>query len=849
MTRPISEPAGVGIFVIGTLPGDVASVVATVADLGIGDPGTAVHAIDSEIRVALRDSSGARADLAELMVRARRSLPAGPWVLGSTGPWLTTPVWREAWAGAALAVVVNSPAPAVLQHLAAGGQRTAAVAAALWERSTRQALHAADGLPAVVVRTAHATEIVRFLGGCGLPVGGAGHGGNRGEQPGSSRPSPAGPSPARPVPMPRLSSGPARLQALVDGLEGSHRRFSGPELAPESPSTPVLVEADGCFERERIRLETCASLALRAVEGVTPPVPPAPPPFESGYGLDAAEDGDGYRRWIARQACRSPSPGTGPAEGPAAGPGGGRHDLPAIGVVVAADRADPALLMRTLASVVAQTHAAWELCVGQAGAGPAGPDARIRHMVSRLASQDPRVRAGPVEEGTVAATNAAAGLVRSPFLAFLGPHDELTPTALAVVAEALAADPEIDVLYTDEDEVDDQGTRRRPRFKPDWSPDLLLSTMYVGQLLVVRRRLIEEVGGLRPELAGSEYFDLALRVTERARRIEHVAQVCFHRRAGPDAYGGTGRDRAGTDRAALESALRRRGEQAAVEPGLCDGTHRVRRAIVSAPLVSILVPFRDGSELLRKCIASLHRTSGYDRWELVLIDNQSWEPETVAMLRRLESDPKCRVVAFPHPYNWSALNNFGAAQANGELLLFLNSDVEGRSEGWLAAMVEHAQSPDVGAVGARLLYADGRVQHAGVVIDLARTVSWHAFWKCPGDGDGYLGYAKTIRNYSAVTGACMLVRRDVFDAVGGMDETLAICFNDVELCLRMRAAGKRVVYTPFAELFHYESSTRGVALEQEEIDMMRRRWGDVITDDPYFNPNLDRNRSEFSLPR
>jgi GT2 family glycosyltransferase len=603
-------------------------------------------------------------------------------------------------------------------------------------------------------------------------------------------------------------------------------------------------------DRERDRLEACLSLALRALEGVTPPIPAPPPPFESDYGLDAAEDDDGYARWLARKSSRWCAPRSGRE---------GEPDLPAIGVVVASvDEPDMRLMERSLDSVVAQTYPAWELCVGQVGRAGAHPDAgaALDQLASRLAAGDPRVRSCPPAEGAVGAANSAAGLVRSPFIAFLGAHDELTPTALAVVAEALARHPDTDVLYTDEDEADDGGGLSRPRFKPDWSPDLLLSTMYVGHLLVVRRSLFEEVGGLRPEFEGSEFFDLALRATERARRIEHVAEVCYHRRVAAglrDGDGdGDGTECASTDRAAraaLESALCRRQEQATVEAGLCRGTYRVRRAIRSAPLVSILVPFRDGSELLRRCIASVHRTSGYDRWELVLIDNQSWEPETAAMLQRLETDPKCRVVPFPHPYNWSALNNFGAAHSNGDLLLFLNSDVEGRSQGWLAAMVERAQCPDVGAVGARLLYPDGSVQHAGVVIDLGRTVSWHAFWKCPGDGPGYLGYAKTIRNYSAVTGACMMVRRDAFDAVGGMDETLAICFNDVELCLRMRAEGKLVVYTPFAELFHYESSTRGVALEQEEIDMMRRRWGDVIVDDPYFNPNLDRNRAEFALPR
>lgn len=605
---------------------------------------------------------------------------------------------------------------------------------------------------------------------------------------------------------------------------------------------PRSTADDRDLERQRDRLEACLAAAVSAVEGLAPPSRPAPPPFESSYGLDAAEDDAAYARWVALRSARRRASGGAPIRGP-------DGELPSISLVVVVHRPDSFLLGRCVSSITAQATDAWQLVLapvsasGQPGSTEHGVIEQIREIVER----DPRILAVEPAAGTVEAANLAAAHADAPFLAFLGQHDELDPEALGAVAVALGADDEIDLLYTDEDEIDQRGGRRAPRFKPDWSPDLLLSTPYVGHLLVVRRALFEAVGGLRAEHAGSEHFDLALRAAEGARHVEHVPHVAYHRRAEAGREPGD----AATDEAALRSALERRGDEATVEAGLEPGGFRIRRRIRSSPLVSIIVPFRDGAELLRRCVASLAATAGYDRWELLLVDNLSWEPETMALLRRLSKAPNCRIVSYPHAFNWSAVNNFGATQTNGELLLFLNSDVEGSSPGWLAAMIEHAQRAEVGAVGARLLYPDGSIQHAGVVMGLGGGVAWHPFCGCPGDRGGYLGQAKLVRNCSAVTGACMLVRRDAFDSVGRLDESLPVCFNDVDLCLRLRAAGLLVVYTPFAELVHYESSTRGRASPagDQEIDMMLSRWAPVIEDDPYLNPNLDRLRAEFSLPR
>jgi len=341
------------------------------------------------------------------------------------------------------------------------------------------------------------------------------------------------------------------------------------------------------------------------------------------------------------------------------------------------------------------------------------------------------------------------------------------------------------------------------------------------------------------------WYDLALRATEGTGSVAHVPVVAYHRHTAPPHRGRGHAEAAAT---ALADALERRGVDASVEPGRVEGSLRARYRVRAQPLVSVIVPFRDGAGLLRRCVDSV-RTSGYDNYELVLVDNQSWEPETAALRRQLEGDERCRVIDDRRPFSWAAINNDAVEQADGDIVLFLNSDVEAHQPGWLEAMVEHAQRPEVGAVGARLLYPDGRIQHAGVVMGLGGSAAWHAFCLCPGDRPGYLGYAEMVRNYSAVTGAAMMVRTELFARLGGFDERFAVCFNDVDFCLRLGQAGYRVVYTPFAELVHHESSTRGLAVDERDVKEMMRQWLAVIRRDPFFNPNLDARRAEFALPR
>ena len=618
--------------------------------------------------------------------------------------------------------------------------------------------------------------------------------------------------------------------ASEDGSLALERRFAGLRLRQDEKGlTEILTRA-------------VAELGWMLEAGQTEQPRSSVPIYH--YGADAASAPDAYRNWLYRH---QPQRDADQRRTKVAVEG--RTDIPTISVVVPVYHPDPVLLEHCIGSVKAQTIARWELCLCDDGSN----DPEVTALLRAASAADARIRVTARSEngGISAATNEAAKLATGDFVAFLDQDDELEPGALADVALALAESPDTDVLYTDEDKLDETGERCEPFFKSDWSPDQLLSHMYFGHLFVVRRALFEELGGLRPEFDGSQDYDLALRATERARRVSHVATVAYHWRKVTGSTAQDYRSKPAADlaaRAALHDAMARRGLKATVESGRHESTFRVRRAILGDPLVSVIIPFHNGAELLRRCVRSLQDHAGYENWEAVLVDNRSWEPETRAVVSRLTDDPRCRVVPYPEHFNWAALNNFAVGRTNGKHLLFLNADIEANSSGWLAALVEHAERPEVGAVGARLLYPDGTVQHAGVVMGLGGGVAGHAFCYCPPERVGYFGQDRLIRNYSAVTGACMMVRRDAFEAASGFDEELTIAYNDIDFCLRLRKMGYLVVYTPFAELYHEESAARGRASrEYAETAIMFRRWEQVIRGDPYFNPNLDARRHEFSL--
>jgi GT2 family glycosyltransferase len=497
---------------------------------------------------------------------------------------------------------------------------------------------------------------------------------------------------------------------------------------------------------------------------------------------------------------------------------------PGISVVLEVDDPSRPSLREAVDSVRRQLYGNWQLCLAYPGPADSAYDGIGLHP-----SEARRVRVVSVESGRGArARNAGLSLATGEFVAFMEQDHQLKPNALLEIVRFLNGRRDVDYLYTDEDRrARDQGLGE-PFFKPDWSPDLLLSTNYVGDLSVYRRDVLRQVKGLREGLDGAEGHDLALRVTEATDRIGHITlPLCTVGARTDDAH----EERATRSaKRALADALERRGYDGEAVDGASPGYYRVRYGIAGEPLVSIIIPTRDKVELLRQCIDSIQRRSTYRNFELIVVDNDSREPATLRYLDSLST----QVLRYPREFNFSKIVNFAAGEASGEMLLFLNNDTEVISSEWIEAMLEHAQRPDVAAVGARLLFPDGSPQHEGIIVGPGRGLAENAV------RGGYFGLDRCIHNASAVTAACMMTRREVFWELGGFEEQLQVAYNDVDFCLRAREKGYVVVYTPYATLYHDEGSTRarlGPAQPEADAELFRKRWAGYR--DPYYNPNLD----------
>lgn len=559
---------------------------------------------------------------------------------------------------------------------------------------------------------------------------------------------------------------------------------------------------------------------------------------------------DPYRHWV-REESRLTFLATAPRaeELPAA-------SRPTVSILVPVEDPHVPWLEEAISSVRAQQYPHWELLLCLVHASP-----EVVARIEGYQSLDERIKYVCRHESTAAATALNAGLemASGEFLGFLRQHDTIAPYALSAVVRRLEAAP-VDIVYSDEDLIDADGRRSAPFFKPDWSPDLCLSGLYACRFAIYRRALVMAAGGIHPESIDSLEYDLLLRCTEQSDRIAHIPLVLYHKRHLDRTRRPTGslkagsaelRPRLGDDGAqetvhtsakrVLAAALARRGENAEVVDGPGLYTFRVRRRLHGTPLVSILIPTRDQVQLLQRCVHSIEQRSTYRQYEILIIDNGSREPETHAYLRSLSH----RVIHEAGPFNFARLNNRAAALARGDHLLLLNNDTEVISPDWLQALLEHSQRAAVGAVGGQLLYADGAIQHAGVVLGV-RGIAGHAHKYLPVSEPGYHFFPHLIRNYSAVTAACLMIRKRVYEEVGGMDEHLAVTFNDVDLCLRLRAYGYLIVYTPYAQLYHHESRSRwSQPPRPEEVHYMLDRWGPVIARDPYYNPNLALDREDF----
>ncbi|HEV8044924.1 MAG TPA: glycosyltransferase, partial [Rubrobacter sp.] len=427
---------------------------------------------------------------------------------------------------------------------------------------------------------------------------------------------------------------------------------------------------------------------------------------------------------------------------------------------------DPELrwLERALDSVLGQAYGRWELCV----CDDCSTDGRVRETLSRYARLDGRVKVVRPERnaGISRASNAALALATGEFVALLDHDDELSPDALVEAVRLLQEHPGADLIYSDVDKIDELGNRVDPNFKPGWSPDLLLSANYISHLGIYRRSIFEEVGAFREGFDGAQDYDLVLRFTERTDNVYHVPKVLYHWRMVSGSVAADSGNKsyiAEKGRRALAEALERRGLEGSVEDGLLPNRFRARLKIEGEPRVSIVIPTRDNVSFLRRCVRSIEQRTSYPNYEILIVDNDSVEPET---LEYLASTPH-RIVPFKEEFNYSRINNFGVSLAEGEYILLLNDDTEVISGGWMEEMLQHAQRPEVGAVGAKLLYPNGRIQHAGVVTGVghpwAPGLAEHSHQHYPADSPGYVGALGTLRNYSAVTAACTMVRKSLFE--------------------------------------------------------------------------------------
>jgi GT2 family glycosyltransferase len=516
-------------------------------------------------------------------------------------------------------------------------------------------------------------------------------------------------------------------------------------------------------------------------------------------------------------------------------------DGPRLSVVAPVYRPSTWYFRECVASVLNQSYRHWELCLCDDGS----QDPELTGILEEYAASDSRVKVVTMDQngGISRATNRALEAATGEFIVLLDHDDVLDADALAEIAAVIIREGDADVVYSDEDKLDELDRPFMPHFKPDWDPDLLLAYPYLGHVLAVRHELLDRIGRFRPDFDGSQDYDVMLRATEMARRVVHIPKVLYHWRvvAGSAAGDTDAKPWAHlASRRALEDAVARRGLDAEVQPGPFQGAYHVRRRVQGSPTVSVIIPFRDQAALTMGCLDSLATAPGYEIGEIVLVDNGSVEPETRALCRQLEQRPSVRIIEYPGAFNWAAINNVAAATCRSDMLLFLNNDIEASSKEWLRALVELGQRPEVGAVGARLVFPDGKLQHAGVVLGLGGIAS-HLFLGMPKGGRGYFSWDRVVRGYSAVTAACMLVRRSVFEELGGFDEKFAVGFNDVDFCIRLRRAGYRVLYTPHAELTHFESVSRGLSGYYRDYQEFLVRWNDLLgTEDPFYNPNLSR---------
>ena len=533
---------------------------------------------------------------------------------------------------------------------------------------------------------------------------------------------------------------------------------------------------------------------------------------------------------------------------------------PKLSIAIPAYLTPEKYLREMLDGLLAQTYSNWEVCL--VNGSPKGEGSIVDRVMKQYCEQDRRFRYKNLEEnrGIAGNTNAAIEMASGDFLVLADHDDTLPEHALFEVVAAINDHPRCEVIYSDEDKLDmDGGALFDPHFKPDFNQDLLTSVNYICHLFVVKKELLDRVGGFRQEFDGAQDYDFIFRCTEEAQEIHHIPKVLYHWRCHQNSTASNPASKlyafeAGS-RAIMAHYERLGIPVQKVEKGVDYGIYHTTFAIQGQPLVSVVIPNKDHHQDLDLCIRSILTRATYQNLEFVVVENNSTNPATFAYYEQIQKEfSQVQVVTWEREFNYSAINNFGAGFAAGEYLLFLNNDTEIIAPAMFEEMLGFCQREDVGSVGARLLYQDDTIQHAGVVVGFGG-IAGHTFIGLHEAENSYFHRAMCAQNYSAVTAACMMTKTSVFHAVGGFTEELAVAFNDIDYCMKVRASGKLVVYAPYAVMYHYESKSRGledtpekVARFNREIAIFARRWPEILQNgDPYYNPNLTLRKSNFAL--
>lgn len=529
---------------------------------------------------------------------------------------------------------------------------------------------------------------------------------------------------------------------------------------------------------------------------------------------------------------------------------------PLISVAVPAYRTPEKFLAQMIDSLLAQTYGNWELCI----ANGSPEDSAMKKVLEEYTKKDSRIRVSELTEnkGIAGNTNAALEMAQGEFVGLLDHDDLLAPNALYEIVRALDEDRNLDAVYTDEDKVTTELDEHfQPHLKPDFNLDLLRSNNYICHFFVVRRSIVQKVGGFCQEFDGAQDHDFIFRCIETAEKVGHIPEILYHWRTHKASTADNPASKMyafDAGKRAIEAHLKRTGTEGIVSHTPDLGFFRVKYPVQGQPLVSVIIPNKDEKETLKACIDSIREKTEYPNYEIIIVENNSTTDEIFQYYKELSQDPRIRLLRWKKEFNYSAINNYGVRHANGEYLLFLNNDVTVITPGWIKELLGVCQRPEVGAAGVKLIYLDNTIQHAGCVIGLGG-IAGHMFVDMPANRTGYLHKASILQDMSAVTAACMMMKRTAFEEAGGFTEKLSVAFNDVDLCLKVRKNHKLIVYDPYVQLYHMESKTRGaednkekVRRFQEEIEYMRCQWIDILKKgDPYYNKNLSLTKWNYSL--